>query len=143
MAPGGPPDPAVAALQGPMSPQAATAAYRAALFASGLQRSDAPTAAMASKAINATVRRIGVQGCISRMAQEFGDHPGEAAERMRWICQLAVEMLAQPRVVAAADGAYNTASHEDRRGQQSLRSSSWNRPAARPPGSGIAAGGIT
>ena len=143
MAHGGHPGPAVAALQGAMSRQAAIVAYRAALFASGLQRSDAPTAAMASKAINATVRRIGVQGCISRMAQEFGDHPGEAAERMRWICQLAAEMPAQLHVVAAADGAYDTASHEDRRRKQSLRSSSWNRPAAGPPGSGIAAGGTT
>jgi hypothetical protein len=28
------------------------------------------------------------------MAQEFGDHPDAAAERMRWICQLAAEVPA-------------------------------------------------
>ena len=104
MARSGHPGPAVAVRQGAVSRQAATAARRAALFASGLQRSDAPTAAMAAKAIKATVGRIGIQGCISRMAQEFGDHPGEVAERMRWICQLAAGMPAQPHIVAAADG---------------------------------------
>jgi len=65
-----------------------------ALFASGLQRSDAPTAAMAAEAIMAIVRGIGIQGCVDRMAQEFGDHPDTAAERMRWICQLAAEVPA-------------------------------------------------
>jgi len=67
---------------------------RVALFASGLQRSDAPTAAMAAEAIMAIVRGIGIQGCVDRMAQEFGDHPDTAAERMRWICQLAAEVPA-------------------------------------------------
>jgi len=65
-----------------------------ALFASGLQRSDAPSTAMATEAITATVRRIGIHACVSRMAQEFGDHPDAAAERMRWICQLAAEVPA-------------------------------------------------
>jgi hypothetical protein len=67
---------------------------RVALFASGLQRSDAPTAAMAAEAIKATVRGIGIHGCVSRMAEEFGDHPDAAAERMRWICQVAAEVPA-------------------------------------------------
>jgi hypothetical protein len=56
-----------------------------ALFASGLQRSDAPTADAMTAAINAAVRQLGVRGCLSRMAQEFGDHPESAAERMRWV----------------------------------------------------------
>jgi hypothetical protein len=60
-----------------------------ALFASGLQRSDAPTAEMAAEAIKGSIRRFGIDGCASRMAQEFGDHPDAAAERMRWIRQLA------------------------------------------------------
>jgi len=42
----------------------------------------------------AIVRGIGIQGCVDRMAQEFGDHPDTAAERMRWICQLAAEVPA-------------------------------------------------
>jgi len=59
-----------------------------ALFASGLQRSDAPTAEELTSWISAAVRRFGVVGCASRMAQEFGDHPEAAASRMRWIRQL-------------------------------------------------------
>jgi hypothetical protein len=80
-----------------------------ALFASGLQRSDAPTAEMAAEAINGSMRRFGTGGCASRMAQEFGDHPDAAAERMRWIRQLAAKVPAgSPR--AAAAGRAGTAS---------------------------------
>jgi hypothetical protein len=60
----------------------------AALFASGLPRSDAPTADELTNWISDAVRRFGVAGCVSRMAQEFGDHPEAAARRMRWIRQL-------------------------------------------------------
>jgi hypothetical protein len=61
-----------------------------ALFASGLQPSDAPTAETVAQAINRAIRRLGVRGCVARMAQEFGDHPHAAAMRMRWARQLAV-----------------------------------------------------
>jgi hypothetical protein len=60
----------------------------AALFASGLRRSDAPTADELTNWTRDAVRRFGVAGCVSRMAQEFGDHPEAAARRMRWIRQL-------------------------------------------------------
>ena len=73
-----------------------------ALFASGLQRSDAPTAEMVAEAIKGSMRRFGIDGCASRMAQEFGDHPDAAAERMRWIRQLAAGGPAGPPIVAAA-----------------------------------------
>jgi hypothetical protein len=89
MALGGHLDLAARTHQSALIPRTVTGARRAALFASGLQRSDALTAEMAAEAITATVRRFGIHGCISRMAQEFGDHPEAAAERMRWICQLA------------------------------------------------------
>ncbi len=59
-----------------------------ALFASGLQRSDDPTAEALTEAIRSAVRQLGVRGCASHMAQEFGDHPETAAERMRWVRQL-------------------------------------------------------
>jgi hypothetical protein len=95
-------DSAATTCHGAPARQAATGARRAALFASGLQRSDAPTAAMAAEAFTATVRRFGIHGCVSRMAQEFGDHPDAAAERMRWICQLADEMPAWPQMPAGA-----------------------------------------
>ena len=65
-------------------------ARRLALFASGLQPSQAPTAETVAQAINRAIRRLGVRGCVARMAQEFGDHPDAAATRMRWARQLAV-----------------------------------------------------
>jgi hypothetical protein len=61
-----------------------------ALFASELQASDAPTAETVAQAINRAIRRLGLRGCVVRMAQEFGDHPDAAATRMRWARQLTV-----------------------------------------------------
>jgi hypothetical protein len=66
-------------------------ARREALFASGLQRSDIPTTKVVAQAISRSVRQFGTAGCASRMAQEFGDHPEAAAERMRWVRQLVTE----------------------------------------------------
>jgi hypothetical protein len=66
-------------------------AQREALFASGLQPSDAPTADMITQAITRTLQRFGTGGCAGRMAQEFGDHPDAAAERMRWVRRLTVQ----------------------------------------------------
>ena len=79
-----------------------------ALFASGLQRSDAPTAEAVAEAISGTVRRFGSRGCASRMAQEFGDHPEAAADRMRWVGRLADQVFASPvlqRALPVADRA--------------------------------------
>jgi len=55
-----------------------------ALFASDLQRSDTPGADVVAESIRVTVQQLGTDGCTGRMAQEFGDHPEAAAERMRW-----------------------------------------------------------
>ena len=67
-----------------------------ALFVSALQRSDAPTGAAVAEAVSRTVRQFGVRGCVGRMAQDFGDHPEAAVDRMRWIRQLVSEMYASP-----------------------------------------------
>lgn len=67
-----------------------------ALFASGLQPSDEPTAAGLAEIVSAAVRRFGVRGCACRMAEEFGDHPDAAADRMRWIRQLVAEVSVPP-----------------------------------------------
>jgi hypothetical protein len=64
-------------------------AWCEALFASGLQPSDALTAETVAEAITVAIRQLGIRGCIGRMAQEFGDHPEAAAERMRWVRRLA------------------------------------------------------
>lgn len=66
----------------------------AALFASELQRSDAPTGEAVAEAVWRTVRQLGVRGCEGQMAQEFGDHPEAAADRMRWVRQLIGETSA-------------------------------------------------
>jgi len=60
----------------------------AALFASGLQRSDAQDDYAVSQAVTRAVRRFGIGGCAGLMAQEFGDHPEAAAARMRWVRQV-------------------------------------------------------
>jgi hypothetical protein len=65
-----------------------------ALFASALQRSDVLTAEAVADVISRTVRQLGVAGCASRMAQEFGVHPEEACDRMRWIRQLVDQLSA-------------------------------------------------
>ena len=63
-------------------------ARRDALFASALQRSDAPTPDAVSGAIRLTLHRLGLHGCVALVAQEFGDHPEVAAERMHWVGQV-------------------------------------------------------
>ncbi len=62
-----------------------------ALFVSELQQSDNPTTNMVAEAITRTMHRFGTDGCAGQMAQEFGDHPDAAIERMRWVRQLAVQ----------------------------------------------------
>ncbi|MCW2540617.1 MAG: hypothetical protein JWN95_2342 [Frankiales bacterium] len=64
-------------------------AWYEALFASELQPSEAPTTEVVVHAISCALRRFGVRGCAEQMAQEFGDHPDAAANRMRWVRQLA------------------------------------------------------
>jgi hypothetical protein len=70
---------------------------RCALFASALQRSDAATAEAVAEAIARVIGQLGLTGCASQMAQEFGDHPDAARERMRW----ASELIAGPYACAA------------------------------------------
>lgn len=56
---------------------------REALFASDLQFSWLPNAHQIAKAIHDTLISLGLRGCQERVAQEFGDHPELAVERMR------------------------------------------------------------
>ncbi len=59
-----------------------------ALFASPLQRSDALTAEAVADAISAAISMLGLGGCAGRLAQEYGDHPEAARERMQWARQV-------------------------------------------------------
>jgi hypothetical protein len=73
---------------------AASGVWADALFASVLQCSDNPGAGQVSKAIAAAVRAYGGLGCVQRVAQEFGDHPEAAVNRMRWARAVAGELSA-------------------------------------------------
>jgi hypothetical protein len=120
MAPGGDPGPATTH---PGTPAwgTVTGARHVALFASGLQRSDVPTAVMAAEAVTATLRRFGIQGCLSRMAQEFGDHPDAAAARMRWICQFTAQLPAWPQRPAGGGRPGSRAGNESQAGRDHYR----------------------
>ena len=67
-----------------------------ALFASGLQRSDALAGDAVAEAVRLAVRQLGVRGCAAQMAQEFGDHPEAVIDRMRWIRQVVGETAPVP-----------------------------------------------
>ncbi|HET8763022.1 MAG TPA: hypothetical protein VFM12_06365 [Gemmatimonadales bacterium] len=55
-----------------------------ALFCSSLQPSEKPTATQVDDAVTAMLLLHGSDGCAALMAQECGDHPEAAADRMRW-----------------------------------------------------------
>jgi hypothetical protein len=61
-----------------------SAVWAEALFVSVLQRSDRPGPGEVREAVAAAVRAYGGWGCAELVAQEFGDHPETAMERMRW-----------------------------------------------------------
>jgi hypothetical protein len=66
-------------------PQNTFEAVRAeALFASTIQSSDQPTDVEVRGAVAATLRKLGVRGCATAVAGEYGDHPETACSRMAW-----------------------------------------------------------
>ena len=67
-----------------------------AVFVSGLQRCDEPSAGQVRQAVATAVRAFGCSGCAGRVAQEFGDHPETAVIRMRWARSVAREAFANP-----------------------------------------------
>ena len=73
-----------------------------ALFASALQRSDILSAQIVTEAISGVLGALGSSGCACRMAQEFGDHPEAAMERMQWARQILSELSAGPVTPIAA-----------------------------------------
>jgi hypothetical protein len=93
----------------PMMPCPSVGALQAdAIFESGLQRGDAPSAGQARQAAAAAIQAFGYTGCAERVAQDFGDHPETAVLRMRWARAVAGEAFADsasergPRVDADA-----------------------------------------
>jgi hypothetical protein len=65
-----------------------------AVFASGLQRGDEPSAGQVRQAVAAAIRAFGYSGCAEQVAQEFGDHPETAVIRMRWARAVARDAFA-------------------------------------------------
>jgi hypothetical protein len=68
-----------------------------ALFVSGLQRCDEPSAGQVRQAVAATIEAFGCSGCAGWVAQEFGDHPETAVIRLRWAPSMADEAFADWR----------------------------------------------
>lgn len=66
-----------------------------ALFASALQRSEAPSARLIAQEISRMIHELGAEGCACRVAQEFGDHPDAARDRMLWARQQIAELPAE------------------------------------------------
>jgi hypothetical protein len=89
---------------GPTADHAVNHSRCEALFASTLQESDAPTPHAVADAISSAVRQLGRTGCASRMAQEFGGHPEQARDRMRWARQLLRQLSAPSRIAPAMPG---------------------------------------
>jgi hypothetical protein len=72
-----------------MTPTVSLARRAEALFVSSLQPSEQPSAAEIRHAIAVSLRAYGgAHGCAARCAAEFGEHPDEAATRMRWALRL-------------------------------------------------------
>ena len=82
-----------------------SAARADALFASMLQRSEEPSAAQVRQAIAAAIRAFGARGCAALVAQEYGEHPETAAQRMQW-ARAAVEVADE---VGGVFGTYRAA----------------------------------
>jgi len=81
-------------------------AFRAdAVFVSGLQRCDKPSAGQVRQAVATAIRAFGCSGCAGRVAQAFGDHPETAVIWMRWARSVAREAFAAsaPEHGAGAD----------------------------------------
>jgi hypothetical protein len=92
----------------PVMPCLSSSAFRAdAIFVSGLQRGDEPSAGQVRQAVAAAIRAFGYSGCAELVAQEFGDHPETAVVRMRWARVVARESFAdsvsEPGPQAGAD----------------------------------------
>jgi hypothetical protein len=78
----------------------------AALFVSTLQASDDPGARQLRQVIAQVVRELGSRECAARVAQEFGDHPETAVERMRWARSVVGEVFVGTRKRAASLGPF-------------------------------------
>ena len=70
----------------PLPPEPSDVEYAEVLFATPLQESDNPGATQVRAAVQRCIAEQGgdLRRFAERLAQEAGDHPSEAARRMRW-----------------------------------------------------------
>jgi len=87
-----------------MNRRAISALRSDALFVSGLQPSQEPSAQQVQQAVAGAIRRFGRRGCAARVAQEFGEHPEAAAARMRWARQAVAGAFGRPGLPASLKG---------------------------------------
>jgi hypothetical protein len=73
-----------------------------ALFASHLQPSQAPSAAVIEAAVEQVILRLGSDGCAAAVALEFGDHPDTAVPRMCWVRRALAAIAALPETAPPA-----------------------------------------
>lgn len=67
-----------------------------ALFASDLEPSTPLDRDVVAAAVQRTVRRHGVRGCVALVAYEYGEHPADAAARMAWATRTVTTLYPQP-----------------------------------------------
>jgi hypothetical protein len=72
-----------------------------ALFLSALQPSGSPSPDQVGRAVTTTLRRLGVRGCATQVAGEFGDHPDTAVARMRWALATIKTVYPAPSMISA------------------------------------------
>jgi hypothetical protein len=72
-----------------------------ALFASTLQPSGSPSPDQVRRAVTATLRRLGADGCAAQAAGEFGDHPDTAPARMCWALAMIRAVYPAPSMTPA------------------------------------------
>jgi hypothetical protein len=75
-----------------MNPDVISAMWAEALFASSISAFAPVTPSEVDAAIRATIKRLHVRGCVEIVANEFGEHPDTAVNRMRWAVTVVTEM---------------------------------------------------
>lgn len=83
------------------TPTAMVAIRAEALFVSALRSSDSPGPEQVRRAVEQTLRQLGVRGCATQMAGEFGDHPDTAATRMTWALETVNTAYPAPSAIPA------------------------------------------
>ncbi|GIJ46912.1 hypothetical protein Val02_37980 [Virgisporangium aliadipatigenens] len=71
-----------------------------ALFVSCLQASQRPEPEQVRDAVEGSLRKLGADECITRVAVEFGEHPDIAVRRMCWCLDAVRSAFATEGVVS-------------------------------------------